>query len=334
MRSPSRSAAAWLAAALALCVPAAPARAEIIEEIAASVNGKIITRSELIERERAMTGQISARFVGDELDREMERMRKNLLSDMIREEMLLQRAEVLGLELEKVYQQALNQLKDQQGIKTQEELDQVLKQEGITKDELKQTLLRYNVPDIMVNLEVREKLSVTDDEIAERFEKDREQFRVSEEFTIQEIVLMAEGRTDEELAQLGTAVMEQLKAGTAFNELVIQYSQAPSRFNDGVMGPLKRGDLSADLEAAALALKTGEVSQPIPTRAGLHIVKLQSHVLPEEPGLATARTKIIARIKQEKFVVALQKYFKELLATNRIEVHPNYKQYDQRDMLE
>ena len=305
-------------------------RAAVIEEIAAWVNGQIITRSQLLERERQVVAQLSSRYVGDELDKEVEQARANLLSDMIREVILLQRAEILGLELDKVYQQALSQLKEQQGIKTNEDLESLLKQEGITKQELRETLLRFNVPDIMVNLEVRDKISIKDQEVTDYFEKHREDFRIEESFTVQEIVLTQEGRTPEELTRLGATVMEESKAGTPFNELVVKYSQAPSRFKDGMMGPLKRGDLSSEIESAALVLQPGAVSEPISTKAGLHIIRLESHTLAKEPNLTDARAHITSKLKQEKFVAALTGYFKNLMESNLIEVNANYKQYDQR----
>jgi parvulin-like peptidyl-prolyl isomerase len=316
--------------ALALAAAGLSPRAAVIEEIAASVNGQIITRSELLERENQVMAQLSSRYVGDELDQQVERMRKTLLTDMIREMILLQRAEILGLELDKVFQQALTQLKEQQKIKTQEELDQILKQEGISKDELRQTLLRFNVPDIMINLEVREKITAGDDEVADYFEKHKEEFRVEESFTVQEIVLTPEGRTVEELQKLAATVEDEVKAGTAFNELVVKYSQAPSRFKDGEIGPFKRGDLSSEIESAALALKPGEVSAPITTKAGVHIIKLKTYVAPKDPSLEDARKDVIAKVKQDKFSAALEKYFKMLLENNRVEVNPLYRQYDQR----
>jgi peptidyl-prolyl cis-trans isomerase SurA len=319
------------AALFLLLVPAArPARADVVEEVAASVNGRIITRSELQERERVLEAQLASRYVGDELDHELARMRANLLTDMIREMILMQRAEILGLELDKVYQQALTQLKEQQGIKTNEELDQVLKKEGISKDELRESLLRFNVPDIMVNLEVRDKIVVTDAEIADYFDKNKETFRTEEQFTIREIVLTQEGRTAEELTQAGEQVLKELAAGTSFNELVVKYSQAPSRFQEGKMGPFKKGELASELETAALSLKEGEVSKAIPTRAGLHIIKLETHTLPKPPDLEASRGEITSRLKQMKFQTDLKNYFEMLLKSNRINVNPNYKQYDQR----
>ena len=317
-------------ACLLMLAPARAAHAAVVEEIAAWVNGKIITRSELLDRERTMVAQLSSRHVGDELDRELERMRGNLLTDMIRETLLLQRAEILGLELDKVYQQALTQLKEQQGIKTNEELDELLRKEGISKDDLRDTLLRFNVPDIMINLEVRDKIAVTEEEITDHYQKNKETYRVEESFTVREIVLTVEGRTPEDLSRLGASVMEELKAGTSFGELVVKYSQAPSRFNEGKIGPFKRGDLAPEIEAAALGLKEGGVSEPIRTRAGLHIVMLESHIMPKDPSLDDARKTITSRIKQEKFTTALGQYFKSLMEDNRIEVSPLYKQYDER----
>ncbi len=314
---------------LLVLMVAPSSRAAIVEEVAAWVNGQIITRSELLAREREVMTQLSSRLVGEELDREVSRMRDGLLSDMIRELLLLQRAEILGLELDKVYQQALDQLKEQQGIKTNEELDQILKEEGITKEELKDTLLRHNVPDIMVNLEVREKISVTEEEAREYFNKHEEQFRTEETLTIREIVLTPENRTSEDLEKLAATVMAELESGTPFNELVVKYSEAPSRFKDGIIGPFKRGDLVRDLENVALALEVGKTSGPIRTQAGIHIIQLESHELAKEPSFEDARRQIISHLKQERFTSRLREYFKELMESNLIEVNPNYKQYHQ-----
>ncbi len=317
-----------LAAATASFV--AGPRAAVVEEIAAWVNGQIITRSELLAREGEVMSQLSSRYVGDELDQEVDRMRKNLLTDMIREIILMQRAEILGLELDKVYQQALTQLKEQQGIKTNEELDKLLADEGITQEELKETLLRFNVPDIMINLEVRDKISVTDEEVTEYYEDHKEEFRVEESFQMREIVLTAEGRTKEELKEAAGKLMADLESGMAFNELVIKYSQAPSRFNDGLIGPFKRGDLIKELETVLLGLGEGEVGGPIETASGIHVIKLEAHTKAEDPDLEASRKKILSVLKQEKFKTELRDYFRMLMETNLIEVNPVYRNYDQR----
>ena len=309
-------------------------QAAVVEEIAAWVNGDIITRSELMQREETMKAQLSSRLVGDELDQQLERGRANLLTDMIREEILLQRAEVLGLELDKVFQQSLDQLKDQQGIKTNAELDELLKQEGIGRDELRETLLRVNVPDIMINLEVRDKVIVTDEEIEEYYKKHADEFRTQEEFMVRELVLVKEKHPGQELEDVGAKVTEAIEAGTPFEEIVKQYSEAPSKSNDGLIGPLHRGDLLDEIEEAALALEVGKVSGRISTLHSWHWVKLESRTESKTGTMESARGAITSRIKKEKFSGQLRKYLTMLMETNRIEVNPVYKEYDQRSREE
>jgi len=308
--------------------------AAVVEEIAAWVNGDIITRSELLQREQTMVSQLSSRLVGDELDKQLERARATLLTDMIREEILLQRAEVLGLELDKVFQQSLDQLKEQQGIKTNQELDDLLKQEGISRDELRDTLLHVNVPDIMVNLEVRDKVVVTDEEIEEYYKKHADEFKTQEEFMVREIVIVKEKHPGPELEEVGTKVTEAIASGTPFEEIVKKYSEAPSMLNEGLIGPLHRGDLLEEIETAALALQPGQVSGKISTLHAWHWVKLESLTDSKAGTLEMARGAITSRLKKEKFSGQIRKYFLMLMETNRIEVNPVYKDYDQRSMDE
>lgn len=303
--------------------------AVMVEEIVAWVNGKIITRSQLLDREQAMVTQISSKAVGADLDRQLKRMRATLLNDMIREEILLQRADILGLELDKVLKQATDQLKKQQGIQTNAELEDILAKEGISKEDLKETLLRFNVPDIMINLEVRDKIVVTDEEVQSFFDKNRDKFNTKETFSIREIVLLGKERTPEALDKLGMTVMQELESGTPFNELVVKYSEAPSRFKDGLIGSLHRGDLVDVIEGAALSIDVEQVSGPIPTPAGEHIIKLESHTLATNPELEEVRGRVIRLIKRDKFNEALKEYFDMLMKSNRIEVNPVYAKYHQ-----
>ncbi len=323
-----------LVTAVAALSAVATLPAAVVEEIAAWVNGDIITRSELLQREQTMVAQLSSRLVGDDLDQQLERGRSTLLTDMIREEILLQRAEVLGLELDKVFQQSLDQLKEQQGIKTNQELDELLKQEGIGRDELRDTLLRVNVPDIMVNLEVRDKVVVTDEEIEDYYKKHADEFVTQEEFMVREVVIVKEKHPGQELEELGTKVTEALASGTPFAEIVKQYSEAPSKSNDGLIGPLHRGDLLEEIETAALALQVGQTSARISTLHAWHWVKLESLNDSKAGDLESARGAITSRLKKEKFVGQLRKYFVMIMETNRIEVNPVYKDYDQRSLDE
>jgi parvulin-like peptidyl-prolyl isomerase len=324
-----RRAARWAALLFlgALLAAGGAARAEIIEEIVAFVNGEILSRSDLREREAQIRIQLGQQFAGEDLEVRMIDVRKNILTDMVRELLLIQRAEILGLDLDRVYKSALDNLKDQQGIKTNDEMRGLLRQEGITEEEMRKILLRYNIPDIMINLEVRQKILVLDEEVETYFKEHQSEFRVAETYKFREIVILAEGHEEGELEEIASKFQADLDQGLPFSEMVLKYSEAPSRFQEGIVGPLEAPDLSDVIRDALRPLKGGEIVGPIRTPHGLHFMQLEARTEAKEPVLEDVRRGIENKVKQEKFAGELEDYWEMLYRENRIDIPTLYRAY-------
>jgi len=303
------------------------ARAEVIEEVAATVNGQIITRTDLLTREAQVRAQITRQFSEDDLESKLTEARRNLLTDLIRELLLMQRAEIMGLDLDKVYKSALDNLKEQQGIRTNDEMQALLKQEGITESELREILLRYNVPDIMINLEVRQKMAIPEEELKAYFEKHREEFRVHESYKVREVVLLADSHSAEELDQISEKIKADLAGGLPFAEAVLKYSEAPSRFQEGIIGPLSAQDLTGGLREAVAKLKQDEVAGPIKIRGNVHFVQLVSMTEAQEPDFERVKAGIENKLKQERFAGELDAYWQRLYRENRLTIKERYRIY-------
>jgi len=318
-----------LIAVALLAGPYAPgARAEVIEEIVARVNDDIITLSQLREREAAVVGELFSRYSGEELEQRVDEARSKLLRDMVRESMLLHRAESLGLETQKIVEVGIEQIKHQNNLKTNDELMRALREQGTTMEELRQQILRYNVPAILLDREVRQKVSVSDAEIEERYKARREELRIPETVSYTEIVIRLEEGGDENAQRArAEAAAAELAAGAGFEALVESYSDAPSREVKGKVGPLRPEELAKPIERAIRELQPGQVSPVVQSRYGFHIVRLDARTQERQRELSEVREEIEDTIREEKMQVAMEAYFDKLRGENIVKVSPDYKRY-------
>jgi peptidyl-prolyl cis-trans isomerase SurA len=303
-------------------------RAEVIEEIVARINDSIITLSQLRERESRVVGELFSRYSGEELDKRVSEARATLLRDMVRETLLLQRAESLGLDTEKIIEVGIEQIKRQNDIKTNDELIRLLREQGSTLEELREQVLRFNVPPIMLDREVRQKVSVTENEIEAYYKEHVEEFRIPASVTFSEIVVKQGEETDEEaLKARAEAALAELRGGAAFEAVAQTYSDSPSRAAGGKVGPIRPSELARSIEKALAAMTPGQVSPAVRSGYGFHILRLDERVEEKQRDLAEVRDSIEEQIRARKTEQETAAYFDKLRGENLIQISPAYKRY-------
>jgi foldase protein PrsA len=71
-------------------------------------------------------------------------------------------------------------------------------------------------------------------------------------------------------------MLERIKNGESINDLAVQYSKDPTaKENKGELGYFKRGEMVPEFENAAFKMKPGEISEPVKTDYGYHIIKVE-----------------------------------------------------------
>jgi parvulin-like peptidyl-prolyl isomerase len=116
-----------------------------------------------------------------------------------------------------------------------------------------------------------------------------------------------------ETKQEAEDVYNQLKAGADFGELAREKSIDPSaKTNGGDLGFFTWGKMVPEFQQAAFALKEGEISQPVQTSYGWHIIKLLERREKEQPSFEESKSLIETKVENEKRENRVKEYFAQL----------------------
>ena len=178
--------------------------------------------------------------------------KEKLLENMLKEKILVQRAGQIGLEED---ENVLSQIKAA--------IEQIRKErEEKIKINTQQPLI-----DAVMKVEINDKVMLSEEEIEEYYEENKEDFIKDEEYHLRHILI----ETQEE----AKAVLKKIRGGADFAELAKENSLCPSREKGGDLGFITRGMTIKPFEDVAFALKVGEISEVVKTEFGYHVIKLE-----------------------------------------------------------
>lgn len=115
---------------------------------------------------------------------------------------------------------------------------------------------------------------------------------------------------EEEDLEVAENLIEQLADGAAFSKLAKEYSTGPSGPNGGDLGWFGLGMMVKPFEDAVVAMKVGEVSEPVKTRFGWHVIKLLETRITEAPALAEVRAGLENDIQKKMVNDQIEKMMK------------------------
>ncbi len=124
-----------------------------------------------------------------------------------------------------------------------------------------------------------DKVEVPDARIKEYYDSNPDEFKEEETVEASHILVKldenAEDAVVEEKRKQIEEVLEKARGGEDFAELAKQYSEGPSKDRGGSLGAFGRGQMIKPFEDVAFAMKPGEISEPVRTRFGWHIIRLE-----------------------------------------------------------
>ena len=133
--------------------------------------------------------------------------------------------------------------------------------------------LHFN-PDVF-----RSKIVLSDEEVREYYDDNLETFKTPKTVEARHILLKVNRDADPETVKKtkdrALNILKLAKEGKDFAELAKQYSEGPTRNNGGYLGKFKRDAMVKPFSDMAFSLKAGEISEPVRTRFGWHLIKVE-----------------------------------------------------------
>lgn len=318
------------AAAIGLVVMlVTPARteSEIIEQILVKVNGEIFTKSDLEQRQIAALRQKGQQIdlksdpTNAQLRKLLDEITPQIMVEAVDEMVIVQRGKELGYKLsDEQFKSVVENIRKENKIETDEQFQAALKAENMTMADLRRNLERQMIVQRVQQNEVLGKIGVTEDEARKYYESHVNEFTTPPAVTLREI--LASVPTDSKGVNVAAdeaakAKIEEIRGrvttgGANFEALAGDISDAPSKANAGLIGPISLNDIAPELRAMIEKMKPGDVSEPIRTQRGYQLLKLESMTPAQTMSFEQAREQIGDRVFTDKRKMEFQKYLEKL----------------------
>ncbi|HZD41682.1 MAG TPA: peptidylprolyl isomerase [Terriglobales bacterium] len=210
----------------------------------------------------------------------------------------------------------IEQIKEKNHL-SDEDLKRALEREGQTLTRYRATVKSELEKSELINLQVKKKVNITDDDVERYYKLNAKNYRAQDRVRLRHILLpLAENASPEEVKAVmarAEELYQRIQGGDAFGAVAQQYSDGAGREDGGDIGWVNRGTLLKPIEEVAFnKLSVGEVSRPIRSSLGIHLVKLED----KEVGALLPLSAVKSKIKEELYAKALEERFDAWLKTD------------------
>src|SRR5271169_2820584 len=314
----------------------------IVEQIIVRINNSIISQADLRRAREQLLSEMHQQepnaTAAEQKDRE-----KDLLRDLIDQQLLLQKGEELGITADTEVVKRLDELRKQMHAESMEELEKAAQAQGVSFEEFKQNMKNGIITQRVIGQEVGGHINVSQQDIQQYYNEHKPEMERPEQVRLSEILISTQTappvKTEKGKEVLPAApspdsvakaqakaeqVYALLQKGGKFEDLAKQYSDGPTSAAGGDLEYFKRGTLSRELEQQVFALKPGEYTKPIRTNQGFVILEVTEHQEAGIPPLKEVEPRIQEAVYMTKMQPALREYLTKLRENAYIDIKSGY----------
>ncbi len=304
-----------------MALPVLAAEKKPSGDAAATVNGTVITNTEL-DRELSRAKEQLIQMGRPVSDDQLSEMKKRMLDNLIAYELLYQEGKKKGVKVtDAAVDEKLNELREQ--YPDDAEFKKMLSSSNLTEADLKSHMKRGIAVEQLVDREIVQKITVSDKEIRDYYDSNLARFKQPDQVKASHILITVDPKADEaEKAkarkQIET-IQNKVKKGEDFEALAKEHSGCPSSTKGGDLGYFGQGQMVKPFEDAAFALEPGQVSDIVETRFGYHLIK----VTDKKPAMTTpfeeVKERISEHLKQQQVRAKVLAFVEDLRGKAKVE---------------
>lgn len=303
---------------------AAASAADVVEAVVIRVGDRIVTRTQYLKRLHDGYNEIQQTLPPDQQAAKKEEFRKSLVNDLIAELLIKDRADRLGLTVTAdELKDATDRLKQQYGLTTDQQFEESLKKSGLTRADMEARLRDTILMNKVFGHELRPRQDATDKELRERYDREKERYRLPERAHLREIIILKPDNAAgaEQARQHADQIAEQARGGADFTLLAKTASEAPTKDKGGDLGEVARGELLPALDKAVFNSTPGTVLGPIEARSAFHILKVETRLPSEIPAFESLKEKLRKDASDDAWQRDYKAYIERLRKDAFIQIH-------------
>ena len=291
-----------------------------IPNVIAKVNGVDIQKKEFIEKYSKMTKAFTARNrpIPETL---ASRYRDSILKQIVDKELLTQEIKKQGVNPD-AKQIADGYENYKKMFRTPENFKKYLESSGMSEEQIRGNIAHQEA--VKSLLSKQGDLKVGETEVKDYYSKNKARYEVKEQVRARHILLKvgAKDPADKANAQQAKAneVYKKTQAkGADFAAIAKEFSEGPTKARGGDLGFFAKGRMVPDFEKAAFAMKIGEISKPVKTRFGWHIIKVEEKKDGRTRSFDEVKASITKQIEARKNRTAKAKLLADLKKAGKVE---------------
>ncbi|GGD07022.1 chaperone SurA [Halopseudomonas salina] len=247
-----------------------------LDRVAAIVDNDVVMASQVTERMAAVRDQLQQG--GVQMPPE-DVLREQVIDRLVLESIQLQMGERAGIRIDDAsLNQTMQQLAARNGV-TIEEFRAALERDGISYEQAREQIRREMIINRVRQRRVAERIQVSEQEIRNFLNSEAGRMQTAPEYRLAMIVLpVPEGASQDEVQSIGETAAEiyqELREGADFSSLAVSRSTDDTALEGGELGWRKTSEIPGPFASAIAPLDPGEVTEPLRSPVGFHILQVQ-----------------------------------------------------------